>query len=91
MNVYFAPTFQHLIVQGTKFVWPPLSLKAQVVDGKIEIWLKEENRRIVGPVEFTEIQNQNGVPFPTLEAAKAYLDIEFAKGAEHHELSSQNW
>lgn len=92
-KVYFNTDFENLVVEGTKDVWPAKSLQAALNNGQIEIWLKSENRRIIGPIDYSLVYNQNGVPFPTLQETKAYLDSEFAKSKEdkYNELSSTNW
>jgi len=91
MKIFFLETIEQLVVEGTRYLWPPRSLQASVSVDQIEVWLKGENRRIVGPIPFGEVQTESGAVFATAPEAKAYLDTEFAKGTEHNELSTANW
>lgn len=92
-QIYYAPETNQLVVRGTRRLWPAESLTCSMTSGIVEIWQKDEPIRVFGPVPFTEVQNQNGVPFPTAIDAKNYLDTEFAKNKEdrYNELSSTNW
>lgn len=91
MRIYFDEEFDSVVVQGTRQLWPPKSLQVVSQGNTIEVWLKGELRRIVGPVPFVNIQDASGSTFSSVTETVAYLTETFDRGDKDLELSTANW
>ena len=79
MKIYYDDTRDLIIIEGLKQVFAPQSLTAVVVNNKIAIRLINDTLNIVGPVEFSKIQDRNGATLNSILSTHTYLLDEFAK------------
>ena len=82
MRVYYDTTGNVIVVRGTKDNYPPTSLTASEFDGQVSIWLRGEDRRLVGPINWSVLRNGTGQPFADLTSAMTHLNEVFSRKPE---------
>lgn len=82
IRVFHDPDRDSIFISNQNQVFPDRSLVAQISSSepnKIEVFIANGGRRVLGPIRYTEIQDINFNTFPTAQAVVDYLDLEFAK------------
>lgn len=79
MKIYYDDTRDLIIIEGLKQVFAPKSLTAVIINNKVAIRLINDTVNIIGPVDFTKIQDASGATLNSILSTHTYLLSEFAK------------
>lgn len=93
MIVYYSDATDSISIESIRQLFPAQSLAASysIVDETVEIWISVSNRRIVGPVHFSDILDEHGNGFSDVMTTYGYLAAEFAKKDTSAPLATANW